>query len=199
MLSTKRLNSLPGLSGSGIRNNRKAKGMDFVEALFMIFIGAVFCYGVYKACTVSANSNIPKDRETSSINEKTDQHTSKIQVQINISDESKSTDPKDEFQCIVDHHFELNTKIKELYSQAREDGYNSEAMNTVIDLCKQDIALATCARTYWVLEAEEFGQKGDPMLPRYPSFQQLAIIYEKQGKYHEAIRVYERAIQLSFT
>jgi|GEM_PF-6877158 len=35
--------------------------MDFVEALFIIFIGAVFCYGVYKACTISAKGNIGKD------------------------------------------------------------------------------------------------------------------------------------------
>lgn len=113
---------------------------------------------------------------------------------------------------IIDLHFVYNQLIELNYKQ-RETGIY--CLNKCIEYCKADIALFPKFKKAWIVNEKEgylklaksdFYNKEEKRKHRekakniqfdlrIPSFERLAIIYEKQGKYAEAIKVCELAIK----
>lgn len=81
----------------------------------------------------------------------------------------------------TDTHFVYNTLI-DLYYKQRDD--REDAIEKCVEYCKKDIEIAQDF-------VDEFGE-----VPRIPSFKRLAIIYEKQERYKDAIDVCDRALEL---
>ena len=104
--------------------------------------------------------------------------------------------PEMKIEMDVESHFKYLDMINDRYRSAnqKEDPF-SPAMDEVIALCKQDIALADSVYTHFINEG--LGTEDRPMV-NYSSFQRLAIIYEKRGMYEEAIGVCEQAINKGF-
>lgn len=104
--------------------------------------------------------------------------------------------PEMKIEMDVESHFKYLDMINDRYRSAnqKEDPF-SPAMDEVIALCKQDIALAASVYTHFTKEG--LGTNDKPMVV-YPSFQRLAIIYEKRGMYEEAMAVCEQAIEKGF-
>lgn len=83
---------------------------------------------------------------------------------------------------IVDYHYQLLEKINTLY---RARNYDLAAR-----YCQEDIRLLPNFRkAYKKVSPDAYD------LPRIPSFEILAKIYDKQGKYEELISVCELAIK----
>lgn len=83
---------------------------------------------------------------------------------------------------IVDYHYQLLEKINTLY---RAKNYDLAAR-----YCQEDIGLFPDFRkAYKKAHPDEYA------LPRIPSFEVLAKIYDKQGKYEELISVCELAVK----
>ena len=78
--------------------------------------------------------------------------------------------------------------------------------NKKIKLCEQDVEIAEEFAIAYNQEIKENNKRraayGEPpidmKLPRYPSFQILAIYYEKLGMIDEAIKICERALKYGF-
>ena len=86
---------------------------------------------------------------------------------------------------VSSRHFSYNDLI-DFYYEQRET--RPDALQKCIEYCQADILhimpfLKKCEH--------EFGD-----IPRIPSFERLAIIYEKQGRYSEAIGICRKAISL---
>jgi tetratricopeptide (TPR) repeat protein len=81
-------------------------------------------------------------------------------------------------------HFTYNELIDVYYKQ-RDD--REDAIKKCIQYCKKDIEIADEF-------VAEFGE-----VPRIPSFKRLAIIYEKQERYADAIAVCEQALEIGTT
>ena len=81
----------------------------------------------------------------------------------------------------VDLHFCYNCWIELLYKQRDKQGY----LERCIDYCIKDIKL------WKKIEKDKFFAN---YVTTIPSFQRLAIIYEKGGKYKEAIEVSKLAL-----
>lgn len=81
-------------------------------------------------------------------------------------------------------HFTYNALIDVYYKQRDDRG---DAIEKCIEYCKKDIEIA-----------EEFvAEFGD--VPRIPSFKRLAIIYERQERYEDALAVCNRALDIGTT
>ncbi len=87
---------------------------------------------------------------------------------------------------VLDRHFTLSEKMVIYY---RERETSPEAMETAINACREQIALATQAAKAFLREYPE------QPLPAHAGYRQLRIILEKQGKYDEAIALCEQAKQ----
>lgn len=87
---------------------------------------------------------------------------------------------------VLDHHFTLQEKM-EIYYRERET--SSEAMETAIQACREQIALAPQAAKAFLKEYPK------QSLPAHAGYSQLRIILEKQGKYDEAIELCKQAKQ----
>ncbi len=85
---------------------------------------------------------------------------------------------------VLDHHFTLQ-QIIQIYYRERET--STEALDTAIKACREQIALAPKAAKAFL---KEFPQQP---LPSHVGYSQLRIIWEKQGKYDEAIELCELA------
>lgn len=86
---------------------------------------------------------------------------------------------------VLDCHFFCHSAITVHY--ANRDG-DPEAMERAIYFCKKQIALAPKAKKKFL---------SDPMwgtLPRHTGYTQLAVIYEKQKRFKEAISICEEAL-----
>ena len=81
-------------------------------------------------------------------------------------------------------HFTYNELIDVYYKQ-RDD--REDAIEKCIQYCKKDIEIAEEF-------VDEFGE-----VPRIPSFKRLAIIYEKQERYADAIAVCDQALEIGTT
>lgn len=81
-------------------------------------------------------------------------------------------------------HFTYNELIDVYYKQRDE---RDDAIEKCIEYCKKDIEIADEF-------VAEFGE-----VPRIPSFKRLAIIYEKQDRYEEALDVCDRALEIGTT
>jgi len=81
-------------------------------------------------------------------------------------------------------HFAYNELIDVYYKQ-RDD--RDDAIKKCIEYCKKDIEIAEEF-------VAEFGE-----VPRIPSFKRLAIIYERQDRYEEALVVCDQALDIGTT
>jgi len=81
-------------------------------------------------------------------------------------------------------HFTYNELIDVYYKQ-RDD--RDDAIEKCIEYCKKDIEIAEEF-------VAEFGE-----VPRIPSFKRLAIIYERQSRYEEALAVCDQALDIGTT
>lgn len=81
-------------------------------------------------------------------------------------------------------HFTYNELIEVYYKQrdSRED-----AIEKCVEYCQKDIQIAGEF-------VREFGE-----VPRIPAFKRLAIIYEKQERYEEALDVCDKALKIGTT
>lgn len=110
------------------------------------------------------------------------------------------------YKRVVNRHYQLIEEVNSGYKAANAlEGVNSAEMEHVIALCIEDINLAEEFASYYreknqalidggYADRNSFGNA----LPNYPSFKRLAIIYEKQKKYCEAIEVCKKAIALGY-
>lgn len=81
----------------------------------------------------------------------------------------------------LDYHFDCHERIKFYYRWRNE---HEGALEAAIFACKEQIAIAKKSAPACL---EEF-----KCLPRHTGYEQLAIIYEKQGKLEEAIAICEQ-------
>ena len=100
-----------------------------------------------------------------------------------------------QYDTVIKRHNRLSAKIRRVNAAAREFDINDPETQEVINLCKKDIQDAPDIAEYAVKWA---ALKGDTVIyyPPYESFKRLAVIYEKQGRYEEAIDVCDQAIRL---
>jgi len=85
----------------------------------------------------------------------------------------------------TDKHFVYNSLIK-LYYKQRED--REDAIENCIKYCKKDIDSINGFLDAW---------DGEP--PRISAFKRLAIIYDKQENYREAIEICDKALKLGLS
>ena len=110
------------------------------------------------------------------------------------------------WQVIIDEHTKLLNEIGIAYTVANNLNMpDSPQMQFVIELCNKDIALAEMfAKSQLEIQDVRVAngwskqKEASDVLPNFPTFKRLAIIYEKQKKYDEAIAVCQRAIELGF-
>lgn len=108
-------------------------------------------------------------------------------------DPDKSNNNAD-YEKIIDRHFTYNQYI-ELYYKQRDKG--PEYLEKCIEYCKKDIELFPKFKEAWIKceVTKEEKAAGYTFNLRIPSFERLAIIYEKQGKIDEAIEICKKAIE----
>lgn len=85
---------------------------------------------------------------------------------------------------VTSTHFAYNDLIDVYYKQ-RDD--REDAIEKCVQYCKKDIEIADEF-------VAEFGE-----VPRIPSFKRLAIIYERQERYADAIAVCDQALEIGTT
>ena len=101
-----------------------------------------------------------------------------------------------QYDTVIKRHNRMSARIRRVNMAAKEfNDISGSEMQEVIDLCKKDIQDAPDLVEYAIKWA---ALKGESVVyyPSYESFKRLAVIYEKQGKYEEAIDVCEQAIRL---
>ena len=97
---------------------------------------------------------------------------------------------------LIDRHFYLNSAIDYYYGLRDKE---EEALQKCIDYCMEDIKIAP--EVIKLMEKDDnwkhYNEEGELVFipPRFPSFQRLAIIYEKQGKLEEAIEVCKKSLE----
>lgn len=99
---------------------------------------------------------------------------------------------------LIDRHFYYNNAIDYYYGLRHQD---KNAIEKCIQYCKEDIEIAPkvlklMSKDRTFMHYNEEG-KLEFIPPRFPSFQRLAIIYENQEKYEEAIELCKLAIKLN--
>lgn len=104
-----------------------------------------------------------------------------------------------QYRPVLRKHALNEEKINQLYSIANSmDNIHSDVMEKVISMCVEDLKLASDVIRYqkeWdMLQLHELHDSY-----YYSTFKRLAIIYEKQKRYQEAIEVCEDAIALDAT
>ena len=101
-----------------------------------------------------------------------------------------------QYDTIIKRHNRISAKISRVNAAAREFGdISGPEMQEVVELCKKDILDAPALVEYAYKWAAMQGSD-TVFMPTYYSFRRLAGIYEKQGKYEEAIDICEQAIRL---
>lgn len=86
---------------------------------------------------------------------------------------------------ILDKHFFYLNCIKAFYSN--RENYK-DALDLAIDYCKKQISISKKAKEAFLREYS------DSQLPIHTGFKQLAIIYEKDKKYDEALIITKQAL-----
>ena len=95
----------------------------------------------------------------------------------------------------MDLHFVYNALI-DLYYKQRDD--RPDAINFCIDFCLLDINSIEQFIALWHQQVKSLGIPDDKIeTPRIPSFERLSIIYDKQGRFLEAIEICKKAIELN--
>ena len=85
---------------------------------------------------------------------------------------------------VLDRHFFCLSAIRVYYANREND---PEAMDKAIHFCKEQIKLAPKAKKCFLKES------ASSRLPIHTGYKQLAIIYEKQKNYAEALSISEKA------
>ena len=85
---------------------------------------------------------------------------------------------------VLDRHFFCLSAIRVYYANREND---SEALDRAIFFCKEQIKLAAKAKKQFLKESPT------GVLPVHTGYKQLAIIYEKQKRYAEALAISEEA------
>lgn len=94
----------------------------------------------------------------------------------------------------VDLHFVYNHLI-DLYYKQRDT--RPDSIERCVDFCDRDMTSIRQFLKAWRKKLKRPGVKeSEVQIPRIPSFERLAIIYEKQGRFSEAINVCKKAIKL---
>jgi tetratricopeptide (TPR) repeat protein len=105
----------------------------------------------------------------------------------------------------IDRHFVYNHMIDLLYKQREK---RADAIDLCIKYCIEDIRRIDVFKAAWIKEYEGIQTNSianghmkpqdryEVKLPNIPSFDRLRIIYEKQGKFREAIQVCSKAIEV---
>lgn len=94
---------------------------------------------------------------------------------------------------ILDKHCIYIILIKLYY---RQRNTLNGALEKCIYYCKEDIKNFPKFRKAWIKNEKKQGlRKSELYIPSIPSFERLAIIYEKQGRLSEAIEVCRKAIE----
>jgi hypothetical protein len=91
-----------------------------------------------------------------------------------------------ESKRIIDIHFYYNNKMKFYYSNRDT---NPNALNIAIDSCLKQIEIAEQAIYAFKHEERDFFHG----IPGHAGYKQLSIIYDKQGKYSDVIKICEKA------
>lgn len=86
---------------------------------------------------------------------------------------------------ILDLHFFYLSGIRMHYSNRDND---DNALNSAIDYCKKQINISQEAKK------EFLNQYPDSPLPSHTGYKQLAVIYDKQGQYLEALKITKQAL-----
>jgi len=106
---------------------------------------------------------------------------------------------------LIDRHFVYNHLIDLLYKQREK---RSDAIDLCIKYCIEDIQRIDAFKVAWIKEYEgiqdnlisrgfkKHQDRYEVKLPNIPSFDRLRIVYEKQGRFREAIQVCSRAIEV---
>lgn len=110
------------------------------------------------------------------------------------------------WQGIMDEHYRLIDQIGVAYTVANNLSLpDSPEMQKVIELCKKDIAIAELFKKAYIERTQAQVKAGyvgaealNWPLPNYSTFKRLAIIYEKQKKYDDAIAICQQAIELGY-
>ena len=105
-----------------------------------------------------------------------------------VTEQARRRRIEQKYKSVLDKHFALIESIKTEYTVALKKGIDSRAMNKVISLCKEDIALSGKISDY----CEKIG---DPLY-HLPAYERLAIIYEKRGEIGKAIDVCKASIRI---
>lgn len=105
----------------------------------------------------------------------------------------------------TDRHFVYNHLIELLYKQRDK---RPDAIDLCVKYCIDDIKRIEAFKVAWIQEYEGIQtnsianrhmkpqDRHEVTLPSIPSFDRLRIIYEKQGKFSEAIQVCSKAIEV---
>src|SRR5699024_9633881 len=97
---------------------------------------------------------------------------------------------------LIDRHFYYNNVIDYYYGLRDKE---ENALDKCIQYCKEDIAITP--EVLRLMEVDKtfkhYNENGDLVFtpPRFPSFQRLAIIYDNQERYEEAIEICEMALK----
>ncbi len=85
-------------------------------------------------------------------------------------------------------HFNLIETYEKVYSTALRTGIDSPLMDSVIQLCKEDIGLSQKLKEYCIA-------LGEPLFT-LPAYKRLAIIYTKRKQYEQAIEICDASIRI---
>jgi len=116
--------------------------------------------------------------------------TSAVKSDKPAIDEIKERESYLDKNKIIDIHFYYNTKIESTYRQRD----NPEYLEQCIEYCLKDIALFPEFEEAYIEYCRKWKKNYNKLDICIPSFERLAIIYEKQDRLEEAMSVCEAAI-----
>lgn len=87
---------------------------------------------------------------------------------------------------VIDRHFTYNNLIDFYYKQRRS---SSDSIEKCVEYCLKDIQILEEFLNSWKKKYEK------ATIPRIPSIQRLIIIYEKQGKFEDCIKICDMGIK----
>lgn len=105
-----------------------------------------------------------------------------------LKDQEKRAKIEAKYKHVLSKHFSLIEKYEKAYSVALKAGANSLLMLSVIHMAKEDMGLSHKIKDYC-------REIGDPLYT-LPAYKRLVIIYEKQKKYDDAIKICDASIKL---